>query len=179
MVRTVEHLKTNPQDKPLEDCVISDCGELKPGDDDGVPAPQVSLKSSHTSLSYLLTGRRVARRTETFGLTGRVPAPPREQLVAVLWRCGWALTSVFAASPPTEDQPDVTSLEQKLEVANKVRAIGNDYFKNKDYATAVRKYEKVRPSTVQRPPHFDCRIHKMESHSAVRLCVTSARRRPS
>lgn len=91
VVRTVEHLKTNPQDKPLEDCVISDCGELKPGDDDGVPAPQ----------------------------DGDVWAD-------------W-----------TEDQPDVTTLEQKLEVANKVRAIGNDHFKNKDYAAAVRKYEKA------------------------------------
>jgi hypothetical protein len=60
-----------------------------------------------------------------------------------------------------------------------VRTIGNEYFKNKDYAAAVRKYEKVRPSTVLRPPHFVCRIHKMELHSAVRLCVTSARRRPS
>jgi hypothetical protein len=45
----------------------------------------------------------------------------------------------------TDDQPDVTTVEQKLEVANKVRTIGNEYFKNKDYANAVRKYEKVVP----------------------------------
>lgn len=99
VVRTVEHLKTNPQDKPLEDCVISDCGELKPGDDDGVPAPQVSLEErSHSSLSCLLTDQYVVCRMETFGLTGRVPAPPRDQLTVVLWWCGWALTSVFVAS---------------------------------------------------------------------------------
>ncbi len=39
-VRKLEHVKTGAQDKPTVDCIIADCGELKPGEDDGVLPPQ-------------------------------------------------------------------------------------------------------------------------------------------
>lgn len=35
VLRRLENVKTGSQDKPVEDCVILDCGELKEGEDDG------------------------------------------------------------------------------------------------------------------------------------------------
>lgn len=37
VVRTLEHQEAK-DDKPLKECVIADCGEIKPGEDDGVAA---------------------------------------------------------------------------------------------------------------------------------------------
>jgi len=91
VVRTIESTATNSDNRPLEECVISNCGVLNPGEDDGIP-------------------------------------PPQDGDIWADW---------------TEDQPDITTLGQKLEVASKVRAIGNEYFKNRDYTNAVRKYEKA------------------------------------
>eukprot|EP00009_Paramoeba_aestuarina_P010108 CAMPEP_0201526506 /NCGR_PEP_ID=MMETSP0161_2-20130828/31993_1 /ASSEMBLY_ACC=CAM_ASM_000251 /TAXON_ID=180227 /ORGANISM="Neoparamoeba aestuarina, Strain SoJaBio B1-5/56/2" /LENGTH=343 /DNA_ID=CAMNT_0047926925 /DNA_START=146 /DNA_END=1177 /DNA_ORIENTATION=- len=39
VVRTMEAVKTVPQDKPAEDVIIADCGELKEGEDDGIEVP--------------------------------------------------------------------------------------------------------------------------------------------
>jgi len=38
VVRKLEHIETK-QDKPVVDCVISNCGQLQPGEPDGVPVP--------------------------------------------------------------------------------------------------------------------------------------------
>jgi len=37
VVRMMEHAQTGPNDKPVEEIVIADCGELAEGEDDGVP----------------------------------------------------------------------------------------------------------------------------------------------
>lgn len=39
VVRKVENLPTVSQDRPKEDAIIADCGEIPEGADDGVPAP--------------------------------------------------------------------------------------------------------------------------------------------
>ncbi|KAJ3043236.1 peptidyl-prolyl cis-trans isomerase cpr6 [Rhizophlyctis rosea] len=39
IVRKIENLPTNSSDRPLQDVVIADCGELAEGQDDGVPVP--------------------------------------------------------------------------------------------------------------------------------------------
>ncbi|KAM9978952.1 hypothetical protein ACTFIY_012697 [Dictyostelium cf. discoideum] len=37
VVREIENQQTGANDKPIKDCIILDCGELKEGEDDGVP----------------------------------------------------------------------------------------------------------------------------------------------
>ncbi|KAI8055502.1 peptidylprolyl isomerase D-like protein [Syncephalis plumigaleata] len=37
VLRTIEHTKTGSDDRPVEDAIIADCGELQEGEDDGVP----------------------------------------------------------------------------------------------------------------------------------------------
>ncbi|KAM9991845.1 hypothetical protein ACTFIZ_012496 [Dictyostelium cf. discoideum] len=37
VVREIENQQTGPNDKPIKDCIIKDCGELKQGEDDGIP----------------------------------------------------------------------------------------------------------------------------------------------
>jgi hypothetical protein len=50
---------------------------------------------------------------------------------------------VISRSCTTVDQPDITSSEQRLAAANEIRNVGNQYFKDKNYAKAAEKYGKV------------------------------------
>ena len=40
VVRAMENVETGENDRPVKDVVIVDCGELQPGQDDGVKTPQ-------------------------------------------------------------------------------------------------------------------------------------------
>jgi len=42
-----------------------------------------------------------------------------------------------------EDQPDIITHADRTRVVNALKGIGNDYFKNKEYAQAVSKYKKA------------------------------------
>jgi len=42
-----------------------------------------------------------------------------------------------------EDQPNLSNIEDRLIVAENVKAIGNEYFKSESYDNALRKYEKI------------------------------------
>lgn len=55
VVRAIEHIKTDTQDRPLEDCIISESGELKPEEDDGVPPPQVT-----NQLTFIIVGELIS-----------------------------------------------------------------------------------------------------------------------
>jgi peptidyl-prolyl isomerase D len=39
VVRALEHVPTGEQDRPEKECKIEDCGQLQPGESDGIPAP--------------------------------------------------------------------------------------------------------------------------------------------
>lgn len=90
VVRAVEHVDA-VNSKPTADCVISDCGELAEGEDDGVPLP--------------------------------ADGDPFEEYPA--------------------DEQSVETTEQRMEAVAKIKAIGNDYFKEKNFEKAVEKYEKA------------------------------------
>merc|ERR1712137_908836 len=91
VIRTVENTPTAGSDKPIKKCVISNCGVLAEGEDDGIQAP--------------------------------------------------ADGDVYEDFPV--DQPGLDTTEARLEVINKIKAIGNEYFKNQNYEAASAKYEKI------------------------------------
>ena len=40
IVRVIENSKTGQNDRPVQKIIVSDCGEIQPGQDDGVPVPE-------------------------------------------------------------------------------------------------------------------------------------------
>lgn len=69
-MRTIESTATNSDNRPLEECVISNCGVLNPGEDDGIPPPQVRVPEFLFTLTTLVnTG---TNRMETYGPIGLV-----------------------------------------------------------------------------------------------------------
>jgi len=124
VVRELEHVKTD-SDKPLVPCVIADCGEIAPGEDDGVPVPKDG--------------------------------------------------DIYSDWP--EDQEDVQSDSDRSRVANFLKGVGNEYFKNKDFASAAAKYKKALKYIGEERPdqseevkkEFDtlrlaCHLNKAASH---------------
>ncbi|CAO3633285.1 unnamed protein product [Cunninghamella echinulata] len=91
IVRMIENQPTS-SDKPLQDVVIANCGELAEGEDDGVPVPADGDKY------------------EDF---------------------------------PEDENPNGIPNDQLLDIATKLKAIGNDYFKKADYELAFKKYDKA------------------------------------
>ncbi|KAI8643550.1 peptidyl-prolyl cis-trans isomerase D [Parasitella parasitica] len=90
IVRTLEFLETN-NDKPLQDAVITNCGELAEGEDDGIPVHE-------DGDNY-----------EEF----------------------------------PDDHEGSRELAALIEIASKLKEIGNAYFKKGDYENAARKYLKA------------------------------------
>ncbi|CEP10276.1 hypothetical protein [Parasitella parasitica] len=90
VVRTLEFLETN-NDKPLKDAVITNCGELAEGEDDGIP---------------------VAKDGDDYEEFPDDHEGPRE-------------------------------LSDIIDIASKLKAIGNDYVKKKEYEIAAKKYLKA------------------------------------
>ena len=39
IVRQIEHSATGANDRPVEEIIVADCGEIMPGEDDGIPVP--------------------------------------------------------------------------------------------------------------------------------------------
>ena len=91
VIRLVENTPTAGSDKPIKICVIENCGELKEGEDDGIPAPQDG--------------------------------------------------DIYEDYPV--DQEGLETTAERLEVINKIKEIGNDFFKAGDFAKANQKYDKV------------------------------------
>jgi len=91
VVRAVENTPTAGSDKPIKKCVITNCGVLEEGEDDGIPLP-------------------------TDG-------------------------DIYEDYP--QDQSGLDTTEARMEVINKIKAIGNEYFKNQDFENASAKYEKI------------------------------------
>ncbi|KAL6068026.1 Peptidyl-prolyl cis-trans isomerase D [Balamuthia mandrillaris] len=91
VVRQLEHTPTGANDRPKQECIIANCGELAEGEDDGIHPP--------------------------------------------------ADGDTYADWP--EDYEGEKTPGSMLEVANAVRSIGNNYFKEKDYQNAVKKYDKA------------------------------------
>ena len=48
-----------------------------------------------------------------------------------------------------QDQSGLDTTEARMEVINKIKAIGNEYFKNQDFENASAKYEKVRQGVLK------------------------------
>ncbi len=91
VVRLIECEPGNEaNNRPFNDCMIADCGELKEGEDDGIVSD---------------------------------PLDP------------WPMFP--------QDAPDALQVADKLAIASKIRAVGNDLFAKQDYTGAVMKYDKA------------------------------------
>ncbi|CAO3594820.1 unnamed protein product [Absidia cylindrospora] len=125
LVRTIENQPTS-SDKPLDDVIVADCGELPEGADDGVPAPV----DGDVFEEYPGTNRKSKRGVEE-GLYILYCV----EIDQANERCILYLI--------LEDQKDEFEPIELVEIAGSLKTIGNDYFKKGEYASAGKKYEKA------------------------------------
>lgn len=126
VVRLVEDEPVDESSKPHRACVIADCGELKPGEPDGVvvdprdpyPAfPEESVNSKCTR----------GRMNETLAL----PA----------LHC--SLGPVAVASRSSFSCPQSLQVRDRILIAGTIRSIGNELFKEQKWSDAIAKYSKA------------------------------------
>lgn len=119
VVRQLEQTEVK-SDKPVSTCAIADCGELQPGEDDGVPP--VDNDDGY----------------EDFPM----------------------------------DQPDLADYAAKIAAAKKIKDVGNEYFKQREYTKAVAKYLKaVRYAEAEEP---DDDAQTAERKELVQTCQLNA-----
>jgi len=114
LVRRIQETQTDTRDSPLVPIIISDCGEIRPGEDEGE------------------------------GVWGSEDP-----------------------SDPYEDYPDLDdeekSVEMVVQIAGKLKELGNEAFKAQNYERAIEKYQKVRSRSL------GCLNAALESPSLARI----------
>lgn len=114
--------------RPLEDVIIEDCGELKPGEDDGVPPPAdgdeiPAYPGSTCSSWFACFSSSPLSLSSVFGWS-------------YLFLCMWS----FLSEDSGLDFTKVDEILAKLEVT---KAAGNKLFSEEKFKEAIDKYEKV------------------------------------
>eukprot|EP01121_Diplochlamys_sp_Union-15-3_P018132 TRINITY_DN6542_c0_g1_i4.p1 TRINITY_DN6542_c0_g1~~TRINITY_DN6542_c0_g1_i4.p1 ORF type:complete len:363 (-),score=79.97 TRINITY_DN6542_c0_g1_i4:112-1200(-) len=115
--------------------------------------PTPHLDGRHVVFGEVLKGQNVVRKIEN-SPTGEQDKPIKD---VVIVNCGELTKSDFeAVMKPSADgdefadypedwrgEDQVANLNETLDIAEKIRKVGNDYFKKSDFSTALEKYKKA------------------------------------
>ncbi|KAJ3188666.1 hypothetical protein HDU85_004380 [Gaertneriomyces sp. JEL0708] len=127
IVRRIENLPTGANDKPAEDVVVADCGEIPEGADDGVPMPMdgdayeeypEDMGGDERPADELL---KIAGDIKTFG-NNRFKNGDYEGAVEKYSKCVRYLNSLH---PSPEDVDDLSAEQKKLYFTTKTSALLN------------------------------------------------------